>query len=438
MNIRPHDERQLAISHRASEAVEGGLVRQEFKFRSGKELLPLITLPQQYLLYRLENYRTSDAQLSLVAEGKVEVGFFSPARCEDPSVQQAQHALLVELAQTGSGETIKPIYDELERVAEQTEPLIITRSGIVVNGNRRLAAMRELLADADDQTYASFANVSCVVLPGSATPEEILELEIGLQMQPDTKLPYEWTAIGRAARDLRNAGCDDDKIARLMNRDPKDVRRAIAMINAADQYLSEWLGRPNAYSYLEDTEQAFIQVATRNLRDDEPELREITRKFDFFLIEQREHLPERAYGLINKIEESPRAFLDQIAVEWDITLPKSQPKEDDDLEISFDEDTADKTDYSILVQPLLAARGKKDEAEQRVRSVAQACEIVSSESKEGGKAALKFARQAYKSVDAIELRRADPATYGELYSLLKSCSETCQDLMAQIDAKRSA
>lgn len=436
VQLKPRDERCRAIALRSEEAIKAGHVRQEYKFRSGKAFLALITISHEYLLYRLENYRTSDQQLSLIAAEKVEPDFFSPNRREDPSVQQAQHGLLLDLARTGSGQSIKPIYDELERVQEQTDPLIITHDGVVVNGNRRLAAMRDLLTDPEDQSFSSFAHVNCLVLPESADPREILQLEIGLQMQPDTKLPYAWTAIGRAARDLRKANVEDDDIAALMNRDVKDVRRFASMIDAADQYLVEWLGKPNAYMELDKTEQAFEQIVSRNFRDDEPQLREITRQFDFFLVEQRDHLPERAYGLINKIEENPRAFLEQMAVELDIQVPKLTFAGDDKLEISFDESNSEEFDYSVLVEPLKAARVDKEHAALTVKAVAEACAIVASENKDKGRAPLNFARQAYKAAEAIELRRADPETFSDIYSLMIACKQTCERLIEQIETQK--
>jgi hypothetical protein len=48
---------------------------------------------------------------------------------------------------------------ELEREARQVEPLLVTAEGLVVNGNRRLAAMRALQLR-DPVRYAGFAEVS--------------------------------------------------------------------------------------------------------------------------------------------------------------------------------------------------------------------------------------------------------------------------------------
>jgi len=285
VQIKDPEIRRNEIAMRAEEARKKQSVRREYKFRSGAEQLPVITLPIDYLIYRLENYRTGDKQLSLVATGKVPPDFFEPVRREDPTVQQKQHEILLEYAQTGSGESIKPIYDELARVAEQTDDLIISADGVVVNGNRRLSAMRELFREGSER-FRKFADVVCAVLPDSATPVEILKLEIGLQMQPETKLPYEWTALGRAVRDLRDQGMDDEAIAEMMNRDKSDIARAAKMIDSADMYLNDWLQKPNDFDELEDTEQVFKQIATRNFgKIDDASIREITRKFDFFVVE---------------------------------------------------------------------------------------------------------------------------------------------------------
>jgi hypothetical protein len=438
IRIEPPDERALAIALRSAEAVKNGAIRQEHKFRAGKEPLALISLPLTLPIYRLENYRTRDQQLSMEAGGKVPTGFFDPARSEDPSVQQSQHDLLLIEAKKGSGESIKPIYDELERVREQTDPLIITDTGVVVNGNRRLCAMRELWAT-QAKEFPAFEVVQCLVLPKSALPAEILELEIRLQMQPETKLPYEWTAIGRAVRDLRKTK-EDDEIARIMNRDKTEVQRAAKMIEAADLYLSEWLQKPGAYGELDGTEQAFKQVAARNWgRADEADLREQTRKFDFFVIENRNLISESAYSLINSIELNPRLFLRTLAADWDMEL---KPRHDEKRhKFEFDEPEAEQIedlDYSPLTSELAIARKNPSAAKARVDSLVNVCAIVGEQGKEREKAALKFARQAERSLSGIYLRGADPATYGEIAALLAKCEEICESLLGELASLKAS
>jgi len=432
------DVRAEQIALRATEAQKNGRVRKEYKFRNG-ENLPLISLPIGTLIYRLENYRTRDRQLSLTAQGRVAPDFFNPTRREDSSVQNEQHKILLAQAKTGSGETIKPIYEELRRVRQQTDDLIISAEGVVVNGNRRLAAMRQLLED-DGIAFASFANVICAVLPQSATAEEIRSLEIALQMQPETKLPYEWTALGRAVRDLRDSGQSDDQIALQMNRNRSEILRAVKMVDAAELYLDSWLEKPQDFDKLEGTEQAFIQIATRNYgKQDSAAQREATRKFDFFLVEQRQFLSESAYTLINIIETNPDAFLNAAAAEFDLTLspattsaPNSQPK------ISFDDDTATgAVDYQPLVDALIAVRVDKGKAESTVKAIEDICEVVAEQGKNRDKAALKFAIKAEKSLSLIDMQTAAPSTYAEITIVLSRCIERAEKLQENIK-QRSA
>ena len=116
LHVTALEERRLTIAQRTKEATDRNNVRKEYKFRNGNEYLPVISLPENFLIYRLENYRTRDTQLSLIAAGEQEVGFFDPARREDPSVQARQHRILYQQAQTGSGESVSPIHSELRRV----------------------------------------------------------------------------------------------------------------------------------------------------------------------------------------------------------------------------------------------------------------------------------------------------------------------------------
>lgn len=137
VQITAKEDRIAYIARQVKDAQERRDYRTEYKFRGGTEI-PLITLPLDYLIYRLENYRTRDTQLSLIATGLEEHGFFNPKNQESPSAQRKQHQILFDQAQKGSGESIQPIHAELGRVNQQTEDLIITSNGVVVNGNRRV------------------------------------------------------------------------------------------------------------------------------------------------------------------------------------------------------------------------------------------------------------------------------------------------------------
>jgi hypothetical protein len=435
-NLIDSTTRTEQIRQRAAEARARNEVKREPKFRSGRELLPVIQMNIHHLLYRLENFRTLGDQLSQVAAGKAEEGLFDPSRREDLSAQAAQHALLFALAQKGSGESVIPIHEELQRVKKQTDELIISADGVVVNGNRRLAAMRELFASGD-VAFSDFQNVLCAVLPPSSTEDEIIALEIELQMQPDTKLPYDWTSVALAARALKTRGHDDEVIATMMNRGPEDIQRLMRMIDGADLYLAEHLQKPQAYNELEDTEQAFRQVAIRNLtKSDNTALREVTRVFDFLLIEHRAAITERAYQLINNIEGNPEVFLDNIAAQWgvDVTAP---PPLTDNLEISFDDPVPREGQkyYGALARYVERIGDDKKIRADAARAVEEASVLAGEQGKRKDLAALKFAKAAQQKLAAINLQYANQGTLVELRSVLAGCVAHCESLTAQIDER---
>jgi hypothetical protein len=436
-NLIDSTTRREQIQLREAEAIRRHEVKREPRFRSGREELPVIQMGIHHLLYRLENFRTLGDQLSQVAAGKVESGLFDPVRREDLSAQAAQHELLFALARKGSGDSIIPIYDELQRVKKQTDELIISADGVVVNGNRRLAAMRELFATGKPE-FAEFQNVSCSVLPQSATEDEIVALEIELQMQPDTKLPYDWTAVALAARSLKNRGQSDQAIATMMNRSVEEIQRLLTMIDGADLYLAEHLRLPQAYNELDDTEQAFKQVAVKNLaKSDNAALREVTRKFDFLLIEHRGSITERAYQLINNIEGNADVFLDNIAAQWGVDLTAPPSSTDAQLAISFDDPApvGGQKDYGALATYIEELGDDKATRADAARAVEEASVLAGEQGKKKDQAALKFAKAAQQKLAAINLQYAGEATFPELRGVLAVCIAHCESLMAKIDER---
>lgn len=134
----------------------------------------------------MENFRTYIDQQSYIRREGKRSDFFSSGQ-ENESIQQLQHEILAQLARKGKSdaETVVPVIDVLKK-ERQREPLLITSKGIVVNGNRRLAGIRELL-DEDSSAYVEFTHVDCLVLPADITSEEIVDIEALLQGKPVLK-----------------------------------------------------------------------------------------------------------------------------------------------------------------------------------------------------------------------------------------------------------
>ena len=126
----------------ASKIVASTEKREFFGFRNRVHHLPFIQAPIDLPVYRMENFRTFTDQRDYIAENGKKADYFA-AGTESEEVQQAQHQLLYRLALKGKADSVVPVADVLEAEG-QRQPLLITAGGIVVNGNRRLAALREL------------------------------------------------------------------------------------------------------------------------------------------------------------------------------------------------------------------------------------------------------------------------------------------------------
>ncbi len=173
--VKPQHERQATIQ--AQVAVSTRKDTNHTVYEGVATVLPVIRIPLNLPIYRMANGRTQTQQLSYIANKGLPANYFESGE-ENDSVQQIQHEILKIFANEES-DSLTPITKELERT-KQTEPLLITPSGVVVNGNRRLCAMRELYTE-KTADFPSFASVECAVLP-PLTPEQVEDVEIRLQM----------------------------------------------------------------------------------------------------------------------------------------------------------------------------------------------------------------------------------------------------------------
>jgi hypothetical protein len=154
------------------------------KYRS----LPIIEVRIEMPIYRLQNIRTINLQKEYIVTHKDKPAHLFSADPESIEAQEAQHILLRKLISQEN------LYDSFKKEnLYQTEPLICSSNGIIVNGNRRLCAWRELLYS-EPNKYKHFQTIRLAVLPNN-DPQAIHELEVGLQIQATMKADYTWHAI---------------------------------------------------------------------------------------------------------------------------------------------------------------------------------------------------------------------------------------------------
>ena len=254
----------------------------------GYREVPIARIPIESLLYRPQNGRIAVEKRARIRALDLPEDFFDqPA--DTPKVQEVLEQLLLEIAQDPRG----PIHQELARTAKQTEPLLINHHGVVLNGNRRLAAMRDLHRQ-DPQRYADFSTVLAGVLPEDFDESAEERIEAALQMTPETKLGYGWIHRRLKLRRQRDElGIPEAQIIdayRLEGREQLDIE--LGELALAEAFLKDFLEDPEAYERIADAEVLFTGLHAR-LAELKAPLIDVWRAAGFAMIGARDALDVR-------------------------------------------------------------------------------------------------------------------------------------------------
>ncbi|MCG7524537.1 transcriptional regulator [Streptomyces sp. OfavH-34-F] len=179
--LPPHAAKNREIVEQRLRDVAGGGGLQEtltIEWRTQPQVVQVIDMPVDSLYYnpgthRIRAQRSFDARLDRQLD-------------EDPWSDESQDYLdfLLKAEPSDPSKRDKD-FDALKQSLEdfrQNEPGLITREGILVNGNTRAAALREL----------GVAEIRVAVLPDSCTWADINRVELSLQLRHDTRRPYSY------------------------------------------------------------------------------------------------------------------------------------------------------------------------------------------------------------------------------------------------------
>jgi len=423
--VKPILERKAEIASQVENAT------RTYRFYSYKNEpidLPVIRVPITLPLYRMENYRTRLQQRAWIKERNVSSDHFKTGE-ENDSVQKEQHKFLWELA-TEEKKNIAQI-TEILRTEGQKEPILVTHLGVVVNGNRRLAAMRELYKS-DPNAFADFLQVDCMVLPPSATEDDLKEIEVKLQMTPETRLPYDWISESIAIQDLSDRGKDPETIAALMRlKDGSKVRTKLRMLTEIDIYLKDWLHQEGNYKEVLDAEQIVYELTVRFAKKEGTEL-EIARKLGWILLDRRGE-----DGRIYNYKEIVGSLLPEITGKIRDVFPNetSVTNAGDDIEVEDLELEFDLDDSQISIEQGVSnfLQNCRDNEEMQ-DSVIKLCDLVveGRKQRKNGQAAFKAVNDANTKLLAVELASAEKSTYEGIRNQLKSIQSRVSVLLEEL------
>jgi hypothetical protein len=235
--------------------------------RAVKEL-SLVELEVDWVRFSTLNHRTRAEQRA--AESRTgDKGLFN----QDPlgtKAQDAQYKILH--SQDGFGDLKQDLSER-----GQQEPAIVTADGVLINGNRRSAALRSLYVE---DNHPSARYVQCLVLPADATAAELIDLETELQIARDFKQEYGWINEAFLIEELfERENKDFARVAKRMHRTKADVQSLYDKLQQVHQ-LVDLSGGARQHIDFNDNEAAFDELA-KHIKNKQPAEAEAVRSVYF-------------------------------------------------------------------------------------------------------------------------------------------------------------
>lgn len=399
-----------------------------FKFREKIRELDHIRVPVDLPVYRMKNGRTEAEQDDyLLKHPDLPVDFFSAGE-ENADAQRVQHELLLEK----SKDNLRPIYETLRQSGQQEEPLLLTSGGVVVNGNRRMASMRDLVASDKDNTYGTFKFIDALILPGEANERDLDEIEVRLQMMVETKQEYSWINQRLKMRRLMEEHQLTEKaIAKLMNyTKPSNVTRELRELALVEEYLERYRGEPKTnYKLVVKGAQIFKELALR-VANRQGSTLELAKGVAFTMVKGSKEISDRVYEYRDSFGEDLDKVVDQLVTDLNIPVVASAavPVDESDPLDGLDVSTPQHVEELLkrLNDPTQA-----DDLTPRITTIQDRINRTKSDDDKRAQAMTEMKKVA-TMLTGIELSELDPKHYQDARIALDSCSARIQDLSKQL------
>ena len=171
-----------------------------FQIKGQYKNCPVVHLDIKIPVYHLNNGRTREGQRTYIIQNNKSDKFFENGQ-ENNSQQRIQHNILYKLSQDSTAN----IFIELKKSNSFREdaPLLVDSNGMLINGNRRLAAIRELY-QSDETKYTKFRTLPCAIIEEHLSDVDIKEIENHIQVKRELKADYSWISLCLEVKDEKN------------------------------------------------------------------------------------------------------------------------------------------------------------------------------------------------------------------------------------------
>ena len=151
---------------------------------------PVIEVSVDLPIYRVDSSRTWDSQQLKIHEDELSETLFGLEHESTQETQQAQHDVLCYMAKDG-GRNLFDLFKDKD--PDESKYFIITSDGVLVNGNCRTAALRELIAQGEGRD--ALKTIFVAVIQEPVNREQMTSIEMNLQMADTFQLDYDWIQL---------------------------------------------------------------------------------------------------------------------------------------------------------------------------------------------------------------------------------------------------
>ncbi|MDG7045530.1 MAG: hypothetical protein JRN32_01780 [Nitrososphaerota archaeon] len=204
-----------------------------------RELLDVFKIPIDYLTYNVKNGRLRVDVLRYKRQTSKEI---------DPWSGEGRTFLKDRLLATAGGDELLLSLDQ----RGQVEPGLATYDGVVINANRRMAALSELRENCDHHPPGKHDYILVAILKPEISQEELYRIEADLQFGFDFKEKY---GPMNELLKIREGGAFESvaQLAASLGKKKEEIETKLRILELIDDYLAQ-TGQPNEYELVADEE----------------------------------------------------------------------------------------------------------------------------------------------------------------------------------------
>jgi hypothetical protein len=214
-------------------------------YKGRKQLMDVFRIPTELLVYNKYNGRI----LSHVKSFERQFRALDAEAEEDKKV-------IEDFLWNSKADRNKDTLDDL-RDYGQKQVGIVTRDGIIIDGNRRASLLNKLAKERKEPS----AYFNAVILEDTLddNPREIMRMETMYQMGEDEKLDYNPIEKYLKCKDLVALGFNPTEIGKMMREDESRIEEWLSIMKLMDNYLDD-LDYSGIYTRLDKREGQFVDL----------------------------------------------------------------------------------------------------------------------------------------------------------------------------------